>query len=399
VHERRYTYDDRGNEITEEFFDINGKPVDQKGPDFAKVVYKYDDKNRVIEKDYFGDDGTPQKVPTLGAAIVRQSYNKNGDLVRREFLDGQGHPSLHPQYGSTAIRIKVEGDTTIVTLRNENDQPTKNPINGYYAFSYKTATDHPLSLHNLYFDRHGRLMSLLRITFINPHLHQLDTAPVMKWSARLGAAGAGLGALLGCWLALRKSSYTKRRKVYVPTPVERFLGWFAVFAIFEGSLRFFMTLYWTYISLANGQMGPAFNILEAIFICFFLYRLYRLTRTMRVLNIERDDIHRLVRDFFAKVGQKPEWVEHSHRYVTPLLDVRLNYFLQKFHAYLAFTSRGHDGKTMARDIAAYIRAQVGGIRAPERTQWIALYYPLVAFCYFLLAGTTFYTLFQMIKGY
>ena len=73
----------------------------------------------------------------------------------------------------------------------------KNPISGYYAFSYKTATDHPLSPTNLYFDRHGRLMSLLRIKFINPHLHALKTEPIMQWSARLGAAAAGLGAIAG----------------------------------------------------------------------------------------------------------------------------------------------------------------------------------------------------------
>jgi YD repeat-containing protein len=399
VHERRYTYDDRGNEITEEYLGIDGKPVNMKGPDFAKIVYKYDDKNRVIEKDYFGDDGAPQVAPNLGAAIIRQTYNTRGELVRREFFDGQGHPSNHVQYGTPAIRIKVEGDMTVVTLRNANDQPTKNPIHGYYSFSYKTSSDTPLSRSNRYFDRHGRSMSLLRITFINPHLHELETSPVMKWSARLGAAGVGLGALLACFLALRKSSHTKRRKVYVPTPVERFLGWFSVLAILEGILRFVMTLYWTFISLENGRMGPGFHILETIFILFFLYRLYRLTRTMRVLNIEKEDIHRVVRDFFAKVGEKPEWIEKRHRYVTALLDVRVNYFRQKYHAYLAFGSRGKKGAGMERDIAAYIRAQVGGILAPVRTRSIALYYPSVAFCYFLLAGIGFYTLYQLIKAY
>ena len=131
----------------------------------------------------------------------------------------------------------------------------------------------------------------------------------MKWSARLGACAAGLGALLGCFLALRKSSHTKRRKVYVPTPLERFLGWFAVFAILEGCLRFFMTIYWAWVDYQNGRMGYGFNVLETIFILFFLYRLYRMTVTMRVLNIEREDVHQLVRDFFAKAGLKPEWVE------------------------------------------------------------------------------------------
>jgi len=400
VHERRYTYDDRGNQITEEFFGPDGKPVDQKPLNFARVVYKYDDKNRVIEKAYFGDDGAPQILPNLGAAVIRQEYDAQGDLVRRQFLDGQGHPSPHVQYGAPAIRIKVEGDTTIVTLRNGQDQPMKNPVNGYYAFSYKTSEDHPLSPTNLYYDRHGRLLSYFpRVSVINPHLHALKTMPVMEWSARLGAGAAGLGALLGCFLALRKSSHTKRRKVYVPTPLERFLGWLSVFCILEGSLRFFMTIYWAWVDYQNGRMGHGFYILETIFILFFLYRLYRLSVTMRVLNIGRDDVHRLVRDFFTKAHLKPEWIEKRQTYVTPPLDARVKFFQQKYHAYLAFRSRGREGRDLERDMAQYIRAQAGGIRAPVRTRAIALYYPSVAFCYFLLAGTAFYTLWQLVKGF
>jgi len=399
VHERRYIYDDRGNELSESYFDVNGRPIDQKGPDFARVVYKYDDKNRVIEKAYFGDDGTPQIPPNLGAAVIRQEYDAQGNLVRRQFFDGQGHPSPHVQYGAPAIRIKVEGDTTIVMLRNGDDRPMKNPVSGYYAFSYKTATDHPLSLTNDYFDRHGRLMSILRVRVINPHLHLLKTTPFMAWSAYLGAGGAGLGSLLACWVALRKSSHTKRRTVYVPTPLERFFGWFAVFAILEGSLRFFITVYWTWIVYQNGRMGHGVYVLETIFILFFLYRLCRLRVTMRVLNISRDDIHRLVRDFFAKANLKPEWIESRNRYVTPPLDIRVNFFRQKYHAYLAFQSRGREGRDLARGAAQYIRAQVGGIEAPVRSRAIALYYPSVAFCYFLLAGTAFYTLWQVIKGF
>jgi hypothetical protein len=399
INERRYTYDDRGNQITEEYFDTNGKPADLKGPNYAKLVYKYDDKNRVIEKAYFGDDGTPQVNTAVGAAVIRQEYDKSGNLVRRQFFDGLRHPKPHTRFLAPAIRIKVDGDTTIITLRDDEDHPTKNPVNGYYAFSYKTATDTPLSNTNLYFDRHGRLLSLLRVKIINPHLYALRTTRSMKWSARVGVAAAGLGSLLGCWLALVKSSHTRRRKVYVPTPIERFLGWFAVLAILEGALRFFMTLYWAWVGYQNGHMGYGVYILETIFLVFMLYRLNRLRHTMRVLNIERDDIHKLVKDFFAKVNFKPEWIAERNRYVTTLLDVRLNYFLKKFHAYIAFTARGEKGRELARDAASYIRAQAGGILAPERTKTIAFYYPSVALCYFLLAGTAFYTLYQLVKGY
>jgi YD repeat-containing protein len=399
VHERRYTYDDRGNKLTEEFFDTDGKALTQKDLDFARVVYKYDDKNRVAELAYFGDDGAPQIPLKLGYAILRLTYDDRGTIVRQQFFDGLGHPSPDVKCGAPAIRIKVDGDTTIVTLRNGKDQPMKNPVSGYYAFSYKTATDQALSLTNNYYDRHGRLMTLLRVRVINPHLHALKTTPVMKWSARLGVAAAGLGSLLGCFLALRKASHTKRRRVYVPTPLERFLAWLSVFCILEGTLRFFMTIYWAWVDYQNGRMGHGFNVLETIFILFFLYRLYRLTVTMRVLNIGRDDVHRLVGDFFAQAKLKPEWIERRRTYVTPPLDVRIKFFRQKYHAYLAFRGRGREGRDLAQGAVHYIRAQAARIQAPVRTRALALYYPSVAFCYFLLAGTALYTLWQLLKGF
>ncbi|HEV3271174.1 MAG TPA: hypothetical protein VGZ93_03240 [Candidatus Methylacidiphilales bacterium] len=400
VHERRYIYDDLGNELSESFFDINGKPTNEKDAEFARAVYKYDDENRVIEVSYFGDDGAPQIPLKLGYAILRVEYDDKGDIVHQQFFDGQGHPTPDVKYGVPAIRLKVQGDTTIVALRDEKDRPTKNPINGYYAFSYKTSENAaPLSPTNLFYDSHGRLMTLLRVAVINPHLHMLETTPVMEWSARLGAGAAGLGAMLGCLLALIKSYHTKRRRVYVPTPTERFLGWLAVFCIFEGALRFFMTIYWAWVGYENGRMGRGFYVLEIIFILFFLYRLYRLRVTMRVLNIGREEIHRLARDFFAKANLKPEWIEKRKTYVTPPLDMRVKFFLQKYHAYLAFRSRGREGRDLEQGAAEYIRAQAGRIEAPVRTRAIALYYPSVAFCYFLLAGTAFYTLSQLIIGF
>lgn len=398
IHELRREYDERGNLLSEEFFDADEKLKNQKSGGYARVAYHYDEKNRVSEKAYFGDDGTPQVLLNLGAAIIRQEYDDQGNLVRRQFFDGQGNPSPHVQYGAPAIRIKVEGDTTIVGLRDAEDKPMENPVGGYAAFSYKTDTDTPLSPTNQYFDRNGRKLSYFpRVSVINPHLQALRTNKIMQLSARCGAGAAGLGALLAAFLALRKSFHTKRRRVYVPTPLERLLGWFSVFAILEGTLRFFMTVYWAWVGYQNGHMGHGIYILETVFIIFFLYRLTRLRVTMRVLNVGRDDLHRLIRNFFTKAHLEPQWVEARQTFVTAPLSVRVNYFRQKCHAYLAFRNTRREGRDLARGLAQYIRAQAGSIQSPARTRAIALYYPSVAFCYFLLAGTAFYTLWQLLK--
>jgi len=398
IHEFRRVYDDRGNLLSESFYDSDEKMKNQKPAGYARVVYKYDDKNRVSEKAYFGDDGTPQVLLDLGAADIRQEYDDQGNLVRRQFFDGQGNPCSNLLYGAAAIRIKVEGDTTTISLRNANDQLVENPVGGYAIFSYKTATDKQLSPTNQYFDRHGRkLYYFPRVSVINPHLHALHTNNIMQLSARCGAGVVGLGSLLAAFLALRKSSHTKRRRVYIPTPLERFLGWFSVFAILEGTLRFFMTIYWAWVGYQNGHMGYGVYVLETIFILFFLYRLVRLRFTMRVLNIGRDDLHHLIRDFFAKAHLEPQWIEAQKMFVTEAFGVRVRYFEQKYHAYLGFRRKHLPGRELARGLAQYLRAHVGDIQAPPRRTIIAIYYPSVAFCYILLAGTAFYTLWQVVK--
>jgi hypothetical protein len=144
-------------------------------------------------------------------------------------------------------------------------------------------------------------------------------------------------------------------------------------------------------------MGHGVYILETIFIVFFLFRLNRVRFTMRVLNISQEDVHRLVRDFFAKAHLEPQWIEAQKMYVTNSLSVRVRYFRQKYHAYVSFRRKHRAGRDLARGLAQYIRSHVGAILSPPRTRIIAFYYPSVAFCYILLSGTAFYTLWQLLK--
>jgi YD repeat-containing protein len=399
IHEHRYEYDDRGELLAEDFFGIDGKPKNQQPDGFARVTYQYDNQNRIITKSYFGDDGSPQVLTDLGAAIIRQEYDDQGNLVRRQFFDGQGNPSLHKRYGAPAIRIQVEGDTTVITLRDAHDEITQNWVTGYAGFSYKTATDHPLSRTNHFFDRHGRALSRLRVFIINPHLHALRTRPDMALSARGGAGAAGIGALLAMFIALRKASFTRRQKVYVPAPWERFVGWLGIFAIFEGTIRFFITIWWAYVGYQNGGMGHGIYVLEGLVIAFFLYRLFRMRLTMRVLNVSRADIHGILREFFAKAHLEPQWIEERESFETESLRVRVRYFPGKSHAYLSFSRHNRGGVELARALAEYIRKQAATLESFPHTRAIAFYYPSVAFCYLLLALVAFYTFWQVVKKY
>jgi hypothetical protein len=400
LHERRMVYDERGNQTSEEFFGTDGRPVNHRALGFARVIYRYDDKNRVSSKSYVGDDGLPQVVQNIGAAEIRQEYDAQGNIVRRQFFDGQGNPSNHVFYNVPALRIKVVGDTTIVSLRNARDEPVRNPINGYSSFSYKTATDTPLSRHNLFYDLKGRRMSAFSVFVIHPHLYQLrkhhNTG--MRRKAHWGIVAAMIGALLAMMLAIRKTTFTKSRKIYVPSPFERFLGWFAVFTLVEGTICFLITIYWAWVDYQNGDMGWGIYALNGIIILFFAYRLPRMRVTMRVLNIGREDIHRLVRDFFAKAQLKAEYNETRALYRTYPFSVRISYFANKAHAYLKLRYRHREGRDLMRGFAQYIRQQVTTMEAPLRSRAIAFYYPCVAFAYFILAATAFYIFVTMVTN-
>jgi len=51
-------YDERGNDIEEDYFDTDGQPIlCKKG--YAKITWKYDARNNVIGHTYFGLNGLP----------------------------------------------------------------------------------------------------------------------------------------------------------------------------------------------------------------------------------------------------------------------------------------------------------------------------------------------------
>ena len=164
-------------------------------------------------------------------------------------------------------------------------------------------------------------------------------------------------------------------------------------------IRFFITIWWAFVRYQNGRMGPVVFIIEDLYILFFIYRLFRMRVTMRVLNITRADIHGIIREFLAQAGLELKWLEEKQMFMTENLGIRLRYFAKKSHAYLAFHAHHRAGRHQARDLARHIHAQAGTLQGPPLTRMIALYYPYVALCYFLLACLAFYTLWQMMKTY
>jgi hypothetical protein len=107
----------------------------------------------------------------------------------------------------------------------------------------------------------------------------------------------------------------------------------------------------------------------------------------------------VMREFFAQAHQELKWQEERGIFLVENLAIRLRYFPGKSHAYLTFHAHHRAGRQLARDLARYIRGQAPTLTGPPLTRMIAFYYPSVAFCYFLLAATGFYTLWQLVKTY
>lgn len=272
ISEQRHVYDENGNELSDQFFGVDGKPKNNKDTGVARIDYLFDDHNRVVEKDFYGDDGKLTADRAIGVAVIRQEYDDEGFMCRRLFYDSLRDPTAHLIYGAPAIRIQVDGGTTSISLRDDHDQPTENPIGGYASFSYFTAKDSPLTATNIYYDLQGRRLSSFRVHLFNPYLALLRSYLPMQLCARLGILAAWLGCLLGlvwnCVLIYRLKFRTPWREIALPLLTYFLLG--------EGLIFFTLSVWWAYTTQYFYRIGITVYLLAALYFLFFAYRFFNL---------------------------------------------------------------------------------------------------------------------------
>ena len=87
----RYTYDDMGNVVREQYLDMQGKPylTNDRGAETQRIFDKYGNN---IEESYHESGGNLYLTPSNGYAIVRKKYDDKGNNVEIAYFDA--HDSL-----------------------------------------------------------------------------------------------------------------------------------------------------------------------------------------------------------------------------------------------------------------------------------------------------------------
>lgn len=91
-----YSYDQWGNQTSESYFDVNGKPT-LNNKKIHKCIGVYNEKGKIIEYRYYGVDG---KLKSHGdkIAIVKMDYDSNGNQILFELLDAN-HKYINNESG------------------------------------------------------------------------------------------------------------------------------------------------------------------------------------------------------------------------------------------------------------------------------------------------------------
>lgn len=85
---RTLTYDNRGNETIRKFYDTNGQ-LCAREEGYAAIIYKYDSRNYLIEKKYFGINMRPVNI-TDGYSRIEYSYSDNYNTCISRYYNTKG---------------------------------------------------------------------------------------------------------------------------------------------------------------------------------------------------------------------------------------------------------------------------------------------------------------------
>ena len=120
------TFDDRGNIVTEHYYDEQGEPV--RTNSFGYGCYKeYDGRNRNVLLAYLGNDDKPT-VTAQGFAIAFRVYYEEENLegfIKEEYYFDQDHQPAILQNGQSAVRREYDrfGRTAVTTFLDAAGNP------------------------------------------------------------------------------------------------------------------------------------------------------------------------------------------------------------------------------------------------------------------------------------
>lgn len=150
-------YDNYGNRIEEMYYTLDGTPSIRTDLNIAGFRYTFDEKGNCITQTGIGIDGFPAYC-TNGYVTVKNSYNDDGFNIMQEFLDENGKTTLcnNPNMIAGFVKIKVNDTGMPLELEyfDENNLPLEQS-NGASKI-VNTFDDKGNHLSEHYFDKEGK---------------------------------------------------------------------------------------------------------------------------------------------------------------------------------------------------------------------------------------------------
>ena len=119
------TYDARGNQVEEDYFDEAGKPTRNKDG-YAKLTLAYGAGGKEIERAYFDEAGKPT-LNKDGYAKIAREFDSHGRPVKEAYFDEAGKPTLSKAGYATVIKQYDEaGNLVEEAYFDQEGKPTRN---------------------------------------------------------------------------------------------------------------------------------------------------------------------------------------------------------------------------------------------------------------------------------
>ena len=126
-HRAEYSYDDRGNLLSEEYFGLAGEPVNC-AEGYAWRVLSYEGEDRhLLTEDRYAADGSRAEI--TGSYSFRRDVWKDGRIRSTEYFNAAGKP-VQPTGGYARILYDVEEDENAVVITKRYLDAEDRPLTG-----------------------------------------------------------------------------------------------------------------------------------------------------------------------------------------------------------------------------------------------------------------------------
>lgn len=118
-----YNYNEKGLEIKESFYGIDGVAVMTEEGWFANST-EYDNKGRLIKINYWDKDGKPFGIEGTDVSEIRYEYDNDGNIISLSYFDANGNLTEKEGYATLHFEYDDKGNPTKLSYFDAQNVPT-----------------------------------------------------------------------------------------------------------------------------------------------------------------------------------------------------------------------------------------------------------------------------------